>query len=77
MGARALLHQSKRREQDKKENAEWDNSEIIRQLKILRGQYAECRAKEEKRISHREQKEQAGLSLPWDRTGLFLIASQV
>ena len=47
MGARALLHQSKRREQDKKENAEWDNSEIIRQLKILRGQYAECRAKED------------------------------
>ena len=32
--------------------------------------------KRKKKKLQREQKEQAGFSLPWDRTGLFLIARQ-
>jgi hypothetical protein len=32
--------------------------------------------KEKKKKLQREQKEQTGFSLPWDRTGLFLIARQ-
>jgi hypothetical protein len=32
--------------------------------------------KEERKKLQREQKEQAGFSLSWDRTGLFLIARQ-
>ena len=40
-----------------------------RSHKILREQCTECRGKEEKRRCRREQKEQAGFSLPWDRTG--------
>ena len=68
----------RRREQDWKENAEWNNLETIGNIKNLREQCAECRGKEGagERRSCREQKEQADLSLPWDRTGPFLITRQ-
>jgi hypothetical protein len=60
------------RERGRKRN----NSEIIRQIKKLGEQYVECRGKEEKEKLQTEQKDQAGFSLPWERTGLFLIARQ-
>jgi len=52
-------------------NVERNNVDTISNI---RGQSAECRGEEEKRRSWKEQKVQAGFSLPWDRTGHFLIA---
>ena len=75
IGNKGIVTSEQRREQDQKENAEWSNLEIIRQLK-KNEQCAECKGEEENRRSCREQKEQAGFSLPLDRTGLFLIARQ-
>jgi len=42
----------------------------------IRGHSAECRGDEENRRSWKERKVQSGFSLPWDRTGHFLIAMQ-